>query len=191
MRIGGLLVALADAEADGLALPEPLGGRQALDAWARIARPVLAAAGASADAPESVFSVTAEDMATLRAAADLLARRLLRDRRRRAGHGSVAAVLHREAEVHGLPAERLVAELGRAVRLIAPHAAEPPGSTARPALGMHDGSRRLAYRQTVYTGSPAARRPCPAGAATATSDPATWQTRPHNAAQPRPPVSPR
>lgn len=81
--IGELLVALADAESDGLGLPPSLAGRRALRAWSRSAERAVAAAG---DA-EAVVSVHTDDADVLAAAGRDLAAVLRheRDIRRRTG----------------------------------------------------------------------------------------------------------
>lgn len=146
-RISGLLVALADAEAGGLVLPAPVAGRRALRAWARTAEPLLAAGGPRGDVP-----VDLDDLELVGAAGRALARVLCRDRERLRGPGPpgpagpdrtagaarsgspdrlpgpdrLADVLHAEARARDLPAEQLVAELGRAARLLAPRTPSPP-----------------------------------------------------------------
>lgn len=124
-RIGGLLRALAELEAAGVALPAPVADRHVLHAWTRVAGPVVAAAGLRGDVPGASFTVDLDDVDALAEAGRALALALRRARRsadRSADPGSalVAQALHRAARNHDVAAEQLVAELGRAARLLAP-----------------------------------------------------------------------
>ncbi|MEJ8277677.1 hypothetical protein [Pseudonocardia spirodelae] len=121
--VAGLLVALADAEGGGLVLPAPLAGRRTLRAWSRAAERAVAAAG-DADA---VVVVHLADADVLAAAGGELAAVLRREREARRGGTpagppvtELAAVLHGQARRQDLPVEQLVAELGRAARVLAP-----------------------------------------------------------------------
>ncbi|MER5674257.1 hypothetical protein [Pseudonocardia alni] len=155
-RIGGLLVALADAESGGLELPASLAGRRALWAWSRSAERAVAAAG-DADA---VVVIHTDDADVLAAAGRDLAAVLRheRDTRRTATPGDVptgapdagtaasgpagrlCAILHAAARRQDVAVEQLVAELGRAARVLAPgHLRHPSaagyGTGAAPAPG--------------------------------------------------------
>lgn len=144
-RIGGLLVALADAESGGLELPASLAGRRALWAWSRSAERAVAAAG-DADA---VVVVHTDDADVLAAAGRDLAAVLRheRDARRTAAPGDtpggatpgaptaagparrLCAILHATARRQDVAVEQLVAELGRAARVLAPgHLRHPSGA---------------------------------------------------------------
>ncbi|KAA1027748.1 hypothetical protein FVA95_14190 [Pseudonocardia sp. EV170527-09] len=174
--IGELLVALADAESDGLGLPPSLAGRRALRAWSRSAERAVAAAG---DA-EAVVSVHTDDADVLAAAGRDLAAVLRheRDIRRRTGPratptgatadtttgvtagttgtagtadttgdagtadtadtvGRLCAILHATARRQDVAVEQLVAELGRAARILAPGHLRP---RSVPALGTGAGT---------------------------------------------------
>lgn len=183
--IGELLVALADAESDGLGLPPSLAGRRALRAWSRSAERAVAAAG---DA-EAVVSVHTDDADVLAAAGRDLAAVLRheRDIRRRTGPratptgatadtttgvtagttgtagtagttstagtagttgdagtagtadtvGRLCAILHATARRQDVAVEQLVAELGRAARILAPGHLRP---RSVPALGTGPGT---------------------------------------------------
>lgn len=166
--IGELLVALADAESDGLGLPPSLAGRRALRAWSRSAERAVAAAG-DADA---VVSVHTDDADVLAAAGRDLAAVLRheRDIRRRTGPratptgvtagttrtagtagttgdagtadtadtvGRLCAILHATARRQDVAVEQLVAELGRAARILAPGHLRP---RSVPALGTGAGT---------------------------------------------------
>lgn len=133
-RIGGLLVALATAGAEGTELPPPVADGRALRAWGRTAGPVLLAAGE----PRATVALDADDLAMIAAAGRVLAQVLRRDRDRLRGAGRapmplptapLVGILHTEARRHDLPAERLVAELGRAARLLTPHPSPDQGYT--------------------------------------------------------------
>ncbi|WP_224390137.1 hypothetical protein [Pseudonocardia sp. ICBG1293] len=137
-RIGGLLVALADAESGGLELPASLAGRRALWAWSRSAERAVAAAG-DADA---VVEVHTEDADLLAAAGRDLAAVLRheRDTRRTSVPGDtptgatgpaerLCALLHTQARRQDVAVKLLVAELGRAARILAPgHLRRPAGA---------------------------------------------------------------
>ncbi|GAA4993249.1 hypothetical protein WHI96_11715 [Pseudonocardia tropica] len=140
-RIGGLLVALADAESAGLELPASLAGRRALWAWSRSAERAVAAAG-DADA---VVVIRTDDADVLAAAGRDLAAVLRheRDTRRTATPGDdtagapaatgpagrLCAILHAAARRQDVAVEQLVAELGRAARVLAPgHLRQPSGA---------------------------------------------------------------
>jgi len=132
-RIGGLLRALAELEAAGVALPAPVAGRHVLHAWTRVAGPVVAAAGLRGDVPGASFTVDLDDVDALAEAGRALALALRRARRSAdPGSALLAQTLHRAARRHDVAAEQLVAELGRAARLLAPvhlpdqHAAPVP-----------------------------------------------------------------
>lgn len=183
--IGELLVALADAESDGLGLPPSLAGRRAMRAWSRSAERAVAAAG---DA-EAVVSVHTDDADVLAAAGRDLAAVLRheRDIRRRTGPratptgatadtttgvtagttgtadtagttstagtagttgdsgtagtadtvGQLCAILHATARRQDVAVEQLVAELGRAARILAPGHLRP---RSVPALGTGPGT---------------------------------------------------
>lgn len=183
--IGELLVALADAESDGLGLPPSLAGRRAMRAWSRSAERAVAAAG---DA-EAVVSVHTDDADVLAAAGRDLAAVLRheRDIRRRTGPratptgatadtttgvtagttgtadtagttstagtagttgdsgtagtadtvGRLCAILHATARRQDVAVEQLVAELGRAARILAPGHLRP---RSVPALGTGPGT---------------------------------------------------
>ncbi|MBN9738977.1 MULTISPECIES: hypothetical protein [unclassified Pseudonocardia] len=124
-RITGLLLTLAGVEADGVTLPVPLADRHALRAWARSAEPALLAAAAPEHGSRAVFAVDLDDVDVLAAAGRALADLLRRERAPmlRCGHHAgdpVTGALHREALRQDVAAEQLVAELGRAARLLAP-----------------------------------------------------------------------
>lgn len=183
--IGELLVALADAESDGLGLPPSLAGRRAMRAWSRSAERAVAAAG---DA-EAVVSVHTDDADVLAAAGRDLAAVLRheRDIRRRTGPratptgatadtttgvtagttgtadtagttstagtagttgdsgtagtadtvGQLCAILHATARRQDVAVEQLIAELGRAARILAPGHLRP---RSVPALGTGPGT---------------------------------------------------
>jgi hypothetical protein len=141
-RIGGLLVALADAESGGLELPPSLAGRRALWAWSRSAERAVAAAG-DADAVVVIHTDDADVLAA--AGRDLAAvlrherdtRRLTGPRDTTAGAttrtpgptGRLCAILHTQARRQDVAVEQLVAELGRAARILAPgHLRHPSGA---------------------------------------------------------------
>ncbi|WFG45708.1 hypothetical protein [Pseudonocardia alni] len=131
-RIGGLLVALADAESGGLELPASLAGRRALWAWSRSAERAVAAAG-DADA---VVVIHTDDADVLAAAGRDLAAVLRHERdtlraatpgdaptgatARTDPDGRICAILHAAARRQDVAVEQLVAELGRAARVLAP-----------------------------------------------------------------------
>ncbi|GAA1402667.1 hypothetical protein GCM10009613_62980 [Pseudonocardia kongjuensis] len=142
-RISGLLLALAEIEATGVELPAPVAERRALRAWTRSAGPAVRVAGLRG----ASFTVDLDDVDALADAGRALALVLCRARHRiprpgDPGTAAVAQVLHRVARDHDIAAEQLVAELGRAARLLAPAhlrsspapepEAAPAPSTGRP-----------------------------------------------------------
>ncbi len=151
-RIGGLLVALADAESGGLELPASLAGRRALWAWSRSAERAVAAAG-DADA---IVVIHTDDADVLAAAGRDLAAVLRHERdtlrtatpgdaptgatARTDPDGRLCAILHAAARRQDVAVEQLVAELGRAARVLAPghlrrHSGAGYGTGAAPAAG--------------------------------------------------------
>ncbi|BBG01875.1 MULTISPECIES: hypothetical protein [Pseudonocardia] len=138
-RISGLLLALSELEAAGVAVPAPVADRRVLRAWARSAGPVVGAAGLRGDQSGASFTVDLDDVDALAEAGRALALLLCRARQpiSRPGDPDAAVVvqtLHRVAMAHDIAAEQLVAELGRAARLLAPAhlrtraAADPVGA---------------------------------------------------------------
>lgn len=113
-RISGLLLALAEAESSGHPVPAPLRGRAALRAWARLRNPILAAVRTWPDAVDTrvAAGVPTDDMEVLGESARVLGRVLCQFRAHGVG-GEVAGALLREAREHGVPPERLVAQLAR------------------------------------------------------------------------------
>lgn len=111
-QISFLLVALAVAETEGRAQPEPLHAGRALRAWARLKGPVLEEVRAAPPATPGAVMVAASDVATLGGAAQLLGRVLCEHRVHGTG-GEVAGTLVREARGQGTTPERLVAQMTR------------------------------------------------------------------------------
>lgn len=114
-QISGVFLALAEVEAEGHTLPEPLRARRALRAWARLKTPVMATVRVAdpddASAPVAVL-VPAADVDTIGAAARTLGRVLCHHRVHSTG-GEAAGVLLHEAGVHAITPEQLVAQLAR------------------------------------------------------------------------------
>lgn len=106
-QVSGLLLALRQEEADGATPPDPLADGLALRAWGGLTGPLLR--DHERPATPDVHLV---DLAVVGAAARVLGASLCRWR---AGAPAdvVAAVLRRQADVHGRTPEHLVAQVAR------------------------------------------------------------------------------
>lgn len=112
-QISGLLLALAAAENEGHAIPDPLHAGRALGAWTRLKAPLLAAVRAADPAPEPVaVPVPAADADTLGATARLLGRVLCEYRVHSTG-GEIALTMINTARAQDTTLEGLVAQLAR------------------------------------------------------------------------------
>lgn len=112
-QISWLLLALAAAENEGHAMPDPLHARRALRAWARLKATLLAAVRAADPAPVPVaVLVPAAEADTLGATARLLGR-VLCEYRVHNTVGEIARTLLHAARAQDTTLEGLVAQLAR------------------------------------------------------------------------------
>jgi hypothetical protein len=110
-RLSGLLLAFSEAEQRGVELPEPLGGRGALRAWARVTGQLRIALRGE---PAALDRIDRADLDVLGDAARELGRQICLLELHGPAITPVAQILLDESAHHRIAPELLVAQLARA-----------------------------------------------------------------------------